>query len=267
MSTVEENMKSWEAYAAEKERLANLKNVVGGKVYMPQYGQCEYNCLEELILELRYNRGYKPWRSLFLDHIVQYNIRYRDSLRAGGIDNVIDMLIEECPSLISEEKEFSELRRWWKERMSEHIADYDIQCYPVNTQLSFCGFSFDGIGEIESQVELSASDKYRWDDDRVYPCKNYTPNTHRLHVGELWESYPTFDSYDASDGRSYDNFIIRAYPITVADLRQLSEIKREMNACRVHEDIPENLLLIVYHDGDNEYMLVATNRYLNINVK
>lgn len=34
MSTIEENMKSWEAYAAEKERLANLKNVVGGKVYM-----------------------------------------------------------------------------------------------------------------------------------------------------------------------------------------------------------------------------------------
>lgn len=42
MSTVEENMKSWEAYAVEKERLANLKNVVGGKVYMPLYGQCEY---------------------------------------------------------------------------------------------------------------------------------------------------------------------------------------------------------------------------------
>lgn len=30
MSKVEENMKSWEAYVAEKERLANLKNVVGG---------------------------------------------------------------------------------------------------------------------------------------------------------------------------------------------------------------------------------------------
>ena len=28
MSTIEGNMKSWEVYAAEKERLANLKNVV-----------------------------------------------------------------------------------------------------------------------------------------------------------------------------------------------------------------------------------------------
>lgn len=267
MSTFEEQMKSWEAYAAEKKRLANLKNVVGGKVYMPHYGQCEYNCLEELVLELQHNRGSYEWRSLFLNHIVQYNIRFRDRLRARGIEGVIAMLIDECPSLSCEEKELGELHRWWKERMHERIADYDIQCYPRDAQLSFCGFSFDGIGEIESQVELSASDKYRWDDDRVYPCKNYTPNTHGLHVGELWESYPTFDSYDVSDGRSYDNFIIRAHPITVADLRQLSEIKREMNACRVHEDIPENLLPIVYHDGDNEYMLVATNRNLNINVK
>ena len=35
MSKVEENMKSWEAYAAEKERPTNLRSVVGGKVYMP----------------------------------------------------------------------------------------------------------------------------------------------------------------------------------------------------------------------------------------
>ena len=260
MSTVEENMKSWEAYAAEKERLANLKNVVGGKVYMPQYGQCEYNCLEELILELRYNRGSKLWRSLFLDHIVQYNIRYRDSLRAGGIDNVIDKLIEECPSLISEEKEFSELRRWWKERMSEHIADYDIQCYPIDFKYNLCGYLFDGLGDVEKQIELSASDKYRWDESRVYSRKDYMMNSQGLHVGELWESYPTFDSYDASDDRSFDNLIIREHPITSSDLKQLSEIKRGMNACRVHEDIPENRLPIIYHDGDSEYILVAANK-------
>jgi len=95
-------------------------------------------------------------------------------------------------------------------------------------------------------------------DDRVYPRKNFTPNTHGLHVGELWESYPTFDSYDASDGRSYDNFIIRKHPITVADLRQLSEVKRSMNACRVNEFISPDLLPVVYHDGDHPYILVAT---------
>lgn len=83
----------------------------------------------------------------------------------------------------------------------------------------------------------------------------------------LRESYPTFDSYDASDDRSYDNFIIRRHPVSVADLRQLSEVKRGMNVCRVHEDIPEYLLHVVYHDGDNGYMLVATNRYLNMDVK
>ena len=81
-----------------------------------------------------------------------------------------------------------------------------------------------------------------------------------LHVGELWESYPTFDSYDVSDGRSYDNIIIREQPICVKDLKLLSEVKRDMNACRVHENIPEEMLPVVYHDGDNRYILVASRK-------
>ena len=76
----------------------------------------------------------------------------------------------------------------------------------------------------------------------------------------LRESYPTFDSYDASDDRSYDNFIIRKHPITVADLRQLSEVKRGMNACWVHEFISPDLLPVVYHDGEHPYILVASSK-------
>ncbi len=105
---------------------------------------------------------------------------------------------------------------------------------------------------------MSASEKSRWDEDRVYPRKEYKWNASGLHVGELWESYPTFDSYDASDDRSYDNIIIRKRPISARDLKLLSEVKREMNACRVHENIPEELLPIIYHDGDNGYILVAS---------
>lgn len=258
MNTFEEQIESWEAYAAEKERLANLKNVVGGKVYMPHYGQCEYNSLEELILELRHNRGSYEWRSLFLNHIVQYNVRFRDCLRARGIEGVIAMLIEECPSLSCEEKELGELHRWWKERMHERIADYDIQCYPCDAHLNICRCLFEGLSDIESQIEMSAGEKSRWDEDRVYPRKEFKRNVSGLHVGELWESYPTFDSYDASDGRSYDNIIIRKRPISARDLKLLSEVKREMNACRVHEKIPEELLPIIYHDGDNGYILVAS---------
>lgn len=142
MSTVEDNIKPWEAYAAEKERLANQKNVVGGKVYMPKYGQCEYNCLEELIGELRHNRGSYTWRILFLNHIVQYNVRFRDRLKSKGIEEVIKMLIGECPSLKTEESELYELRRWWKERMEGHISDYDIQCYPYTAKFCLCGYSY-----------------------------------------------------------------------------------------------------------------------------
>ena len=251
---------SWEAYAAEKEQLANPKDVVGGKVYMPHYGQCEYNCLEELILEQRQHRGSYEWRTLELDQIVQYNVRFRDRLRTGGIKELIEMLIEECPSLSSEEKELDELHRWWKESMHEHIADYDIQCYPSDAQLSLCGCLFKGLSDIKSQVEMSAIDNYTWYEHSAYPRKNFKRNRNGLHVGKLWESYPTFDSSDSSDGRGYGNFIIREHPITAADLRLLSEVKRETNACRVDEFISPDLLPVVYHDGDSAYILVASSK-------
>ena len=260
MSTFEEEMEAWRAYEAEKERLANLKDAPGGKVYMAHYGQCEYNCLQELILELRHERDSRSWRSLFLVDIVKYNVRFRDCLRNTGIEGVMEMMTEECPSLATEEEELGKLRQWWKERMDEHIADYDIQCYPRDAQLKLCGSMFDGLEDIERQVEMAAIDRYIWNDDCAYPRKEYKQNPNGLHVGCLWQSYPTFDSSDSSDGRSYDNYIVRSHPITASDMKQLYDVKSETNACRVHEFVPEDLLPIVYHDGNNKYILVATKK-------
>lgn len=183
MNVLKKTMKLWEAYTAPKKRIDTPQNVAGSKVYMPDYGRCEYNCLEELILDLRHNSGSCERYNLFLDHIVQYNIRFRDSLRAMGIEGVIETLIAECPSLTNEEKELNKLRSWWKERMHEHIADYDIQCYPRDAILYLCGCPFNGLSDIGSQIEMSASGKYRWNEDRVYLRKDFKPNTFGLHVG------------------------------------------------------------------------------------
>ena len=247
-------------YLAEKARLANLTDVKGGKVYMAHYGQCEYNCLEELILELKYKRGDNTWVGLHLNEIVQYNIRFRDCLRAKGIEHVIVMLIEECPSLISEEKEFNELRRWWYERMHNHIADYDIQCYPIDHKLTLCGCEFEGLRDIECQVELSANDRLDWNEELVYPRKEFKANPHGLHVGKLWQCYPVFDIYDSYDNRTYDNFIIRKHPISAEDLRLLNHVGYGLNACRIHEHIPADLLPVVYYEGTPQYILVATEK-------
>lgn len=254
-----EKIKSlWMESVPTKTRQSKLKEVYGGKIYMPHYGRCEYNCLEELIQEQRNKRSLYNYRYMFLNNVVQYNIRFRDCLRIRGIEGVIRMLIEECPSLSNEEEELDDLRKWWKERMEERIGDYDIQCYPRDAQLKIYGCLFNGLSDVESQIEMSASDKYRWDETEVYSNREYKLNSSGLHVGQLWMSYPTFDSYDASDGRSYDNYIIRKNPITAGDMKQLSEVRRGSNACRVHESIDPTLLPIIYHDGDDKYILVAT---------
>ena len=35
-----------------------------------------------------------------------------------------------------------------------------------------------------------------------------------IHIGELYENYPIFDSYDLGDDRTYQNYIFRKYEIT-----------------------------------------------------
>lgn len=230
------------------------------KVCIPQYGKCEYNNLEELMLKLLPERGDCVWDSLHLDAVVQYNIRFRDCLRSKGIEDVISMLISECPFLANEEKELNKLRHWWKERMHEKIAAYDIQCYPFDAQLNICGYVFNGLREIESQVEMVGSDQYHWRDDLCFPISNYCHNPQGLHIGKIWDNFPTFDPSDAFDDRSYDNFIIRELPITKEDLRKLCKVSGGINACRTHEHIPRTILPVLYHNDDCDYIILATKK-------
>ena len=83
------------------------------KVYLAEYGRCEYGSLQELV-DYKLNDGYGY---LYLDDVVQYNVQYRDCLRENGIEGVINMMIKECPRLRKEEKVLQHLREWWKERM------------------------------------------------------------------------------------------------------------------------------------------------------
>lgn len=68
-----------------------------------------------------------------------------------------------------------------------------------------------------------------------------------------------FDSSDASDGRSYNNYVISMEPLTEEKMDEYCDrIRASSNACMVHEYIPEDLLPIVYWDGDSDNVLVAT---------
>lgn len=224
------------------------------KVFFPCYGGCEFESLEEAVNHVQQTRG---GLSVYIDKIVMYNICFRDCLRMHGIEGVINMLIEEAPAIAQDTKALNVLRSKWKNEMNEHIADYDIQCLPKDSPMFIRGSWFKGLEDIKSYVETSGNPRHRF--ARWIRREEYKRHPSVLHVGNIWESYPMFDSSDASDGRSYNNYIISCNPL-VEPMMEIycSQVSVHSNFCMVHEDIPPYLLPILYYDGDSDYVLLAT---------
>lgn len=226
------------------------------KVFFPCYGGCEFNSLAETVNYVQQMRG---GLSVYIDKIVKYNIRFRDCLRENGIDGVIKMLIDEAPAIELETEALDYLKEKWTNRMKEHIADYDIQCLPKDGPIRIGGCLFNGLKEIASQAEMSGCPNRlisTW-----YNREGYQQNPAGLHIGNIWKSYPTFDSFDDSDGRSYNNYVFSNQPLTEAMMNQYWEqIPYKSNYCMVHEHIPEALLPVLYWDGDSDNVLLATKK-------
>ena len=55
-----------------------------------------------------------------------------------------------------------------------------------------------------------------------------------IHIGELCENYPIFDSYDLGDGRIYQNYIFRKYEITKQDMETAFVVYHKGDFCIVH---------------------------------
>ena len=224
------------------------------KVFFPCYGGCGFGSLAEAVNYVQKMRG---GLSVYISEIVMYNIRFRDCLRENGIDGVIKMLIDEAPAIAKDSKAIEYLKQKWTERMNEHIADYDIQCLPKDGLILINDYLFNGLDEIDAHSEMSGNPNHRF--GRWYSREGYLHNPTGLHVGNIWESYPMFDSSDASDGRSYNNYVISMEPLTEEKMDEYCDrIRASSNACMVHEYIPEDLLPIVYWDGDSDNVLVAT---------
>ncbi len=224
------------------------------KVYFPCYGRCEFGNLQEAVDYVKNMRG---GLYVYIVDIVLYNIRFRDCLRANGVDAVIQMLIDEAPIIALDFKGIDHLKKMWHERLNEHVADYDIQCLLKNNRICIDDCWFDGLDDVEAQVEMSGNPRHTY--SKWYARQEYKQNPSGLHIGNIWESYPVFDSYDASDGRSYNNYVFSKQPLT-EEMMELycKETDSNFNACMVNENIPAHLLPILYYNGDSDYVLLAT---------
>jgi len=227
------------------------------RVCFPCYGRCQFSNLQEAVDYVQQMRG---GLSVYIDHIVMYNIRFRDCLRANGIEGVIQMMISEAPSIALDTEALDYLRQKWTERMHEHIADYDIQCYPKDSWMCIEGCWFRGLDDVDAQVEMAGFPSHST--NKWMSREGYMPNTKGLHIGQILQGYPVFDCYDLSDDRYYTNYIFAKTPLTDDMMEQYcSQVSDHFNSCMVHEHIPAAFLPILYYNGDSNNVLLATAKH------
>ena len=222
------------------------------KICFPHHARGEFESLNEAFHYLR-KREY-GWSWFTLTEIVKCNVHYRDYLRENGIDSLINEIIDEVPELAEDKKALKHLREW---ALKEKIAKYDIQCYNIKSKITILEHTFDGLEDIIKHRKVIGKEFYRgfecFISQEVIPYSD-------IHIGELYENYPIFDSYDLGDDRTYQNYIFRKNEITRQDMETAFAVYHKGNFCMVHERIPENMLPVLYYRGEGNYMLLATNK-------
>lgn len=239
------NLFSKKAGTDNKKTVSNKMNIV-----FPCYRGGEYETLADAVKSLMESED-----TFHLGEIIQYNIKYRDYLREHGIDELIDLMLREAPMLRQDEK--AVMKIYERFRQMGGIADYDIQCYDITKPIPVLGkeLPFSTIGGKNVERFLGES---RLGDPKPWRNEQAIENEFGLHLGQVYDSYPRFDSSDWSDDRSYQNYIIRTSPIKKKEMLELMKVEALGNRQRVHEHLPKHLLPVLYYVGDGRFALLAT---------
>ena len=228
-------------------------NEATNKIVFPHNKNGEFDTLADAVAMLAKTDDTR----YYIGDIMRYNIRYRDYLRVHGIDALIELMMSEAPALRAD-KEIEEQLRFRFECMGG-VADYDIQCYDVSRPIPV-------LGKQLVLSEMTGRDIEYYLTESLFPNPQASPNEYyrdrglELHLGKVYDDYPRFDSSDALDGRTYDNYLIRTSRINPKEMEELISVKSDGNFCKVHEHIPEHLLPILYYSGTGRYALLATKK-------
>ena len=128
-----------------------------------------------------------------------------------------------------------------------------VKEYAITDDVEILGHVFHGLEDIKQHVELSLYKDYSRG-----PARERKPSeVCEVHVGEMWMPYPCFDSSDSMyEDRTYQNYIFRFEPITQDDMRKLSDLPSKGDECRISDEVPEDVLPILYYVGDGMRMLL-----------
>lgn len=220
------------------------------RICFPHHEKGEFDSLNKAVNFFIHSRNSR-YIDYILEDIVRYNICYRDHWRSFGLDSLMERLSDEAPGI-----DYQTLDKLRKSLECEsHVAPYDIQCYNIHDKITILGHTFNGLIDISRHCEIVGYGSF-------FGLNCFTPKDAEsyddIHIGEVYERYPVFDSSDLCDDRTYQNYIFRPNPITQSDMEEAFKIPHRMSCCMVHEEIPSSQLPILYYQGDGDYYLLAT---------
>lgn len=219
------------------------------KICFPHYERGDFESIKEAYEFFSKKNG---WHEYMLEDIIRYNVVYRDYLRTNGYYALIDLLVNEgCPIA----KDYNLYSSFYKNGRLD-IKEYDIQCYNIKDEITILGRTFNGLADIMAHCEIYGSDSF-------FGFECHEPDEYtayrNIHIGEIYQHYPTFDSFDACDNRCFSNFIFRKNAITKEDMRIVfSGTPHTNNFCMIHERINSDFLPILYYSGEGNYMLLVS---------
>lgn len=118
------------------------------------------------------------------------------------------------------------------------------------------GHVFNGIRDVELAIEYHSRINKGSDGKRFHWASEPKKPIDGIHVAQLYEPYPRFDSDDC-DTRDYCNYYFSTTPFTAQKVGQLSTIPGRFNACQVTALMPAWAAPAIYRDGDSSTIIVA----------
>lgn len=220
--------------------------------YYLVYHHTQYEFTIAEVLQQICNEEYNSYK---YDDMMLHNVIIRDAMRSFGVRKVVEHIREFAPN----NKELQERFDFFIDRHPDgSIGNLDIQVFSIIEDVDILGHTFHGLEDIIAYREMSLCEEYMSKD----PARSVTPKKHgSLHVGEVWQSYPCFDSSDyATETRSYQNYLIRNKPVTNSDMQKIKNLPTVGCLEKINEKMPIDALPLVYYYGDGGFMLVAPPR-------
>ncbi len=208
-------------------------------IYVENYAKIEYSCLEDMLVnmdfgvnnikEVRHDDFYL--KNKIIENL-EYSRYYRKLIKENDIDFIMKLLADESPTL----KKYVDMLMFRNNiiELKDNLADFNITRLPITSKIVINKVTYNGAKNLESASQNIKDD-----------------------VSNRWESFPCFDSYDyANENRCYNNYCFCSK--NSQTWQRIMELKpQRQNFCLVGENMPKDVLPMVYMNDDEKTMLLA----------